>query len=69
LYKFVKIHLRCPDVLLNNLTFPYLNFFILTDARRKQKEEELLALALGPRMMQPAFGGPRPMYTGMLTPI
>jgi len=35
------------------------------DARRKQKEDELLALALGPpRIMQQPFGGARPLYTG-----
>ncbi|XP_066923267.1 pre-mRNA 3'-end-processing factor FIP1-like isoform X2 [Clytia hemisphaerica] len=36
------------------------------DARRKQKEDELLALALGqPRMIQQPFGGPRPIYTAL----
>lgn len=35
------------------------------DARRKQKEDELLALALGPpRIVQQPFGGARPLYTG-----
>lgn len=37
----------------------------LADARRKQKEDELLALALGSSrvMAQPTFPGQRPLYT------
>lgn len=40
----------------------------LADARRKQKEDELLALALGQsRVMAPQpFAAQRPLYTGTL---
>ena len=52
----------------SNRIIPTMSCLYLADARRKQKEDELLALALGQsRVMAPQpFAAQRPLYTGML---